>query len=170
MNITALGPLRPHPRIRSWLISNPIPIPYFDGKTLTVTLDGLESSDEAATNSAIDNFLKLSSKDRLAATRYVFMTYQHAAERVTKEDLGCEIKSEEEVWDHVKTSEIFIMRRAYGDRAIYVLITAECDWEPEHGLQPVYRRGNELCRVSEQDGHLTHTDAYAIPEDQDQIA
>jgi hypothetical protein len=37
-------------------------------------------------------------------------------------------------------------------------------------LQIVYRRGSELSRVSAQDGHLTHTDAFDLPEDQDRIA
>lgn len=49
-------------------------------------------------------------------------------------------------------------------------IAAECDWEPEHGLLIVYRNGNELSRVSDQDGHLTHTDAYDLPEQEDRIA
>ncbi len=43
---------------------------------------------------------------------------------------------------------------------MYVQIAADCDWEPEHGLQLVYRGGNELVRVSEQDGHLTNDPGY----------
>jgi len=51
-----------------------------------------------------------------------------------------------------------------------VQITAECEWEPEHGLQIVYRDGSELKRVSQQDGHLTYVDAYGLPESEDRIA
>jgi len=51
-----------------------------------------------------------------------------------------------------------------------MLIAAECDWEREHGLQIIYRHGCELSRVSAQDGHVTHTDAFGLPEDQDKIA
>lgn len=54
--------------------------------------------------------------------------------------------------------------------AVYVQIAAECDWEPEHGLQIIYRRGVEFCRVSDQDGHLTYSDAYDLPESEDRIS
>ncbi len=75
-----------------------------------------------------------------------------------------------EVWEYVHPSEIFVRRRSRREKGVYVQITAECDWEPEHGLQIIYRRGKELSRVSDQDGHLTQTDAYDLPEDQDKIA
>ncbi len=67
-------------------------------------------------------------------------------------------------------TEVFVSRRSERDRAIYVQITADCDWEPEHGLQIVYRRGSELSRVSDLDGHLTHSDADDLAEEQDKIA
>jgi len=51
-----------------------------------------------------------------------------------------------------------------------VKICAECTWEPEHGLQIVYREGSVLSRVSDQDRHLTHADAHGLPESQDRIA
>ena len=55
-----------------------------------------------------------------------------------------------------------------GDRSIS--ISAECDWEVEHGLQMVFRGGGRLSRVSDQDGHLTHSDVYDTPENEDKIA
>ena len=45
----------------------------------------------------------------------------------------------------------------------------DCDWEPEHGLQLVFRKGQSLSRVSDDDGHLTYSDAFNLPEDQDRI-
>ena len=44
-----------------------------------------------------------------------------------------------------------------------------CTWDQEHGLQIIYRRGAELSRVSQQDGHLTTSDAYARPDSEDRI-
>ena len=51
---------------------------------------------------------------------------------------------------------------------VYVQVACECAWESEHGLQLVFRQGATLSRVSDQDGHLTHADAYDLPEDQEQ--
>jgi hypothetical protein len=169
MNIPTLGRLKPHPEIPEWLAAEPQQIPFFDGRKLPITLNSLEEADNQDVENAIASFLKLGPADRLAITRYVFANYRRMAELVSKDDLGCRIESEEAVWKHVHPSELFISRRHRRDRAIYVSIAAECDWEPEHGLQIIYRRGTELARVSDQDGHLTHTDAYDLPEEQDKI-
>jgi len=169
VNIPRLGPLAPNPRIPEWLISAPVAISFFDGQKLTFTFDSLDATDEPDATSAIDAFLALTSQDRKAASQFVFANYRRIAELVSAEDLGCAIPTEQDVWSHVTPSEIYISRRHRRDKAIYIQIIAECAWEPEHGLQLVYRRGKELARVSEQDGHLTHTDAYGLPESEDRI-
>jgi hypothetical protein len=170
MNIDTIGELRPHPDVPEWLLSSPIAIPYFDGLPLAFTLDSLEDADEDEATDAIKSFLSLGPKDRLAASPYVYKNYLRIAGLADDEDLGCRIDSDAGVWRHVRPSELFVSRRHRRDRAIYVKIAAECDWEPEHGLQIVYRRGSELSRVSDQDGHLTHSDAYGLAEEQDKIA
>ena len=86
-----------------------------------------------------------------------------------EEDIECRVSVPEAVWAHVQPTGIVVSRRHRRDCAIYVQITANCDWEPEHGLQIIYRRGCELSRVSDYDGHLAHADAYGLPEDQDRI-
>lgn len=169
MEIPLLGQLSPHPDIPEWLVSQPVAIRYFDGLQLAFTLDGLEASDESDTREAIESFLKLDSVDRIAASPYVFKNYQQIASVLRKEDIGCEIAAEIDVWKHVRPTEIFVSRRNRGSRAICIQILAECDWEPEHGLQIIFRDGRVLSRVSAQDGHLTHADAHGLPEDQDRI-
>jgi hypothetical protein len=169
MNITRLGTLKPHSRIMSWLVSKPVGVPYFDGQLLTFTLDGLTDADTADVESAVEAFLGLSSDARLAASRYVFQNYRRMADAVGEDEIDCHIKNLADVWAHVHPTEIFVSRRNRRDRLIYIQITAECDWEREHGLQIIYRRGSELSRVSDQDGHLTHTDACDLPEDQDKV-
>jgi Domain of unknown function (DUF6985) len=170
MNIALLGTLKPHPKIRSWLVSEPVSVPYFDGQLLTFTLDGLTEADTKDAESAVAAFLGLRSDARLAASRYVFQNYRRMVEVVGEDEIDCRIGSPDDVWGHVQPTEIFISRRDRRDMLIYIQITAECDWEREHGLQIVYRRGSELSRVSDQDGHLTHTDAYDLSEDQDKVA
>jgi len=155
MNIPALGELKTHEDIEEWLISAPVPVAYFDGRPMTFTLDGLEESDEADAAAAVAAFLKLSEMERLSASASVYQNYLNMAAVVDADELGCAISSEKDVWSYVSPDEIFVKRDHYGDKSIYVRITAECEWEPEHGLQIVYRHGSELSRVSSQDGHLT---------------
>ncbi len=156
MNIPVLGELRPHPKIHQmaqcrgrWLFQV-----GFNGQKLTFILNGLEESDEEVATTAVMAFLGLGIKEKLAASEYVFANYSKMAELVDEEDLGCQISSKEDVWTHVHPSEIFVSKRRRREQAIYIQVTAECDWEPEHGLQIIYRRGNELSRVSDQDGHV----------------
>ncbi|MEQ1854489.1 MAG: hypothetical protein ABMA01_23200 [Chthoniobacteraceae bacterium] len=170
MNIPQLGPLHPDSRIPEWLVSEPVSVPYFDGQQLTFTLDGMTEADAGDVQSAVEAFLALGSDARLAASQFVFQNYRRMVDAVGDDDIGFRVAGAEGIWAHVHPSEIFVSRRPRRDHLIYIQITAECDWEREHGLQIVYRRGNELSRVSDQDGHLTHTDAYDIPEDQDRIA
>ena len=85
-------------------------------------------------------------------------------------ELELAIARPEDVWKHVRITEIGVCRRGHGDRALYVQVAAECDWDGEHGLQLVYRRGGELNRVSDQDGHLTTCDAEGLPESEDRIS
>jgi hypothetical protein len=169
MNIPKLGPLKPDEHIPEWLVAESVEIPFFGGLKLPVTLESLSEADQKEVEEAVDSFLKLGPVDRLAISRHVFANYKIMAGMVGEDDLGCKIESEEAVWQHVRPTGVYISRRDRRDRAIYISITANCDWEPEHGLQIVYRMGSELARVSDQDGHLTHTDAYALPEEEDRI-
>jgi hypothetical protein len=169
MNIPILGSLEAEPDIPEWLTSDPRGIPFFDGIKLPIVLDSLDEADEKEVESAIVAFLLLGPIDRLEASQHVFENYKRMAAMTTEEDLDCQIESPEAVWQHVRPAQVFVARRNRRDCAIYVTIAAECDWEREHGLQIVYRRGQYLTRVSDQDGHLTHADAYDLPEDQDRI-
>jgi len=169
MTIAALGQLKPDKDIPEWLVSPPVAVPYFDGHELTFTLDTLSDDDSEAIEDAIRSFLSLGTEDRLAAGLHVFRNYQHMLEAVGSEDLTCSITAVDEVWSHVHPTEVFVSKRGRRDDAIYIQITAECDWEIEHGLQIIYRGGSTLSRVSDQDGHLTYTDAYDLPEEQDKI-
>lgn len=60
-------------------------------------------------------------------------------------------------------------RRAYGDKGIYVSLECSCDWEPEHGLQIVFKDGKRVNKISSYDGHLTNSDAYADDDLEDVI-
>jgi hypothetical protein len=169
MNIPELGALLPHDSIPEWLVSSPIPVAYFDGLPLIFTLDGFEEADADEIRDAVRAFLALTPADRLAASDYVFQHYQRYADILDDEDLGCWPERAEDIWPHIEPSAVTLARRGRRDSHIYVRLEAECPWDPEHGLQIIYRSGKQLSRVSEQDGHLTHSDAFDWPDEQDVI-
>ncbi|MCA4021096.1 DUF6985 domain-containing protein [Vibrio vulnificus] len=170
MNIKGLGDLIPDSDIEEWLVSTPVPIPYIGDVSLQFIVEDVEedpNKDEYVT--AIQNFLSLQFEDRCKANEYIFQNYQRFCELVDEDDVWVQITNAQDVWEHIQVTEVHVSRRYYGDKKVYVQLIAECDWEIEHGLQLVFRNGNELNRVSEQDGHLTHCDAYALPEAEDRI-
>ena len=67
-----------------------------------------------------------------------------------------------ELWRHVEIGDQpVVARRAHGDKGVYISLECNCDWEPEHGLQLVFKDGRAVCKVGPFDGHLTNSDAYA---------
>lgn len=112
--------------------------------------------------------MELGKEQRMEASQHVFKNYKEFVQQVGEEYFDFKIVNEEDVWKHVHPTKINIRKR-YKDNSVYIAIYAECDWEDEHGLQIVYKNGNELSRVSDQDGHLTYSDAYGLPESEDRI-
>lgn len=165
-----LGHLVQDHDIEEWWVSAPVQVPLLREEVefvlVAFTLD--DRADEF--EDAISAFLALDTADREQATPYVYENYRRFIDAVGADELEYEIATPEGVWDHVQAGQIYVQRRHRRDKEVYVQITARCDWEIEHGLQLVYRRGSQLTRVSAQDGHLTHADAYDLPEDQDQIS
>jgi hypothetical protein len=163
ITIPSLGPLSVSEDIEEWLISEPIAVPYFDGLGMTFTLDGFteESEDEEeieidpevekAIEKAVRAFLSLGAKDREAAGESVFQYFRKIVDALGEDQVDVEIASAEEVWEYVEPIEIFVTPGYDDDNAICIVIMAECDWDPEHGLQLVYRNGNEFVGVGEQD-------------------
>jgi hypothetical protein len=170
MKIEYLGELTPHQNIEEWMVSSEVEVDYFPGTRLRFVLEDIEDDlDPNAFVAAVGNFLKLRVKDREEATPYVYKNYSDFVHDVGEDEIEAHIDSPADVWKYVQPSEIHVSRRPYGDRKVYVQIAANCDWEQEHGLQIIYREGKQLSRVSDQDGHLTHADAYGLPESEDRI-
>lgn len=162
-----LGELTPDADAPEWWVSQPVAVPFLDGQRVSFTVtaeatDGVYPPDVAE---AVRQFLALGPDDRAAAAPLVFQNYADFADAVTEVEV--EIDGPAAVWDHVRVTGIHVDRRPRRDRDVYVQVTCNCDWEVEHGLQLVFRRGSRLVRVSDQDGHLTRADAYDLPEDHD---
>jgi Domain of unknown function (DUF6985) len=66
------------------------------------------------------------------------------------------------IWEHVQVGdEPMVTRSAYGDQRVYISFECSRDWEPEHGLQIVFKEGRIVNKVGPYDGHLTNAAAFA---------
>lgn len=169
MQMVPLGELSPDRHIEEWLVSEPIETPLFPGQPVSFVLEDL--ADDVAPGEmerAVTSFLALPTDTRDKAAPYVFESYRQVMDAVGPADAGPDITAPAEVWRHVRPTGVHVKRRSR-DGKVYVAVEAECTWEPEHGLQLVFRQGRELSRVSDQDDHLTYSDAYGVPDSEDRI-
>ncbi len=80
-----------------------------------------------------------------------------------------QIENEVDIWNYVHPQEIYIDQRGRRDDDVYIQVACNCDWEQEHGLQLVFKKGQKITRVSDQDVHLTASDAYDTPDSEDKL-
>ncbi|MGB3778822.1 MAG: hypothetical protein WA960_10725 [Tunicatimonas sp.] len=171
-----IGKLTQNERFDDWWESSQIEIPFFDDlKMKIIFMDFTLENDKEFINEA-DNALKLflekSKSDRLAISNLVHKNCMDFLRAVGYDEANkklWEIKDENEIWKFVQPDKIFITRRPYEDENIYIDINCECDWEQEHGLQLVFKKGKQLTRVNQIDGHLTDADAYDKSDSEDEL-
>jgi len=171
-SLPRLGELLPNNRFRDWWNSRPIPVPLFSGALLDflVTVGTTEAGYPPDVVEAVDAFLSLGEADRLAASGRVCAYHREIVEQAERRGvadfLGIEprsLKEPNDIWQFVTPTGVCVDRREDYDRDVYVTVACDCTWEPEHGLQLVYRRGGQLVRVSGQDGHLTDANVKDLP-------
>ncbi|MFD0892986.1 hypothetical protein KBB96_16320 [Luteolibacter ambystomatis] len=167
MNVPLLGRLRPEPDGSGWMACAPISVPLYEGLDLDANIEGIDEADAGEANAALQAFLALGTDGRREAQPYVYQHYLRIA-KLFGDQLECHIDSPDDVWQHIHPCSLTLTKREEDD-LIYVQICGGCDWDAEHGLQMIYRRGRQLSRVSGYDGHLTHSDAHGLTEDQDRI-
>jgi hypothetical protein len=171
-----LGTLKQDTQLSDWWKSEAVEIPYFNNQKLAITFIDFEPDEDKAfvteADQALAHFLQLTLDDRNAISSHVLkncLEFLDAVEMDEQDDYLREIVDENEIWNFVEPSEIFISRRNRRDRDIYVQIDCNCEWEQEHGLQLVFRQGKKLTRISGIDGHLTESDAYDKSDEQDEL-
>ena len=153
-----LGMLKPDKYGDLWEAA-PVNVPFFDGRSLPVQLLSVSAADGAAIDAAMDNFLQLNAHDRTLAAPAVLANCQDflgLVDLVSDADhVMAALTDPDAIWPYVDCQSIDIVKDdGDGEPAIYIVLTCNCEWEPEHGLQIVYRNGLQLTRVSEQDGHV----------------
>ena len=159
-----------------WWISEDIEIPFFDNEEFSITFMDFEPKKDKAfieeADQALSNFLALKVNDRLSISELVLKNCRDFMEEVGVDEFGedlQQVKDANEIWKFVYPTKIYVSRRNWGDKDIYIQIACNCEWEEEHGLQLVFKQGKKLTRISEQDGHLTEADAYGKPDSEDEL-
>jgi len=163
-----LGELVRDASVPDWWVSQPVPVPFFSGRPLRFVIETDDDGDsiEADFVAAVAAFRSLGDIQRVAMSDAVAANYREMLDLV--EDLEpLEIAVVADIWRFVMPTEVRVSRRHRRDRDVYVSVDCECDWEEEHGLQLVFRRGHQLVRVSQQDGHLTRADALDLLDEED---
>jgi hypothetical protein len=169
-----IGPLRQSEDFDDWWSSEGVPIPFFNNLPMPVTFIGFgpEEAPKFITEAdeALKHFLKLAIPDRIRLSGIV---YRNCLESLDGLDAHEQEKfrriEEHDIWKQVFPKEVYLMRRPYKQHDMYVQVSCECSWEPEHGLQLVFRQGKKLTRVSGHDGHLTEADAFDKPDEEDEL-
>ncbi|NOU61986.1 DUF6985 domain-containing protein [Marinifilum caeruleilacunae] len=169
-----LGKLTQDERFEDWWHSETLKIPLVDKELVVTFMDFEPDSDETfiqEADTALRSFLLLDSVYRAEISNLVLNHFVEYKELVCEVDVPTEMKeiNEHEIWKFITPTEILITRRPYNEPDIFINLTCECAWEPEHGLQLVFKKGKALTRVSSQDGHLTTADAYDIPDSEDEL-
>jgi hypothetical protein len=148
-----------------WYTSEPVALPLLGGGACPVVLDGYDDDpDPQAFRDTVADLLVAPRSVLLAATPYLVQYCDDAndvwepgsAERV-------ELDAPADVWKHVHLIDATVVRRAWGDAAVYVSFQGDVDWELEHGVQIVFRGAMQLVKVGPYDDHLTNADAYGDP-------
>lgn len=173
---SVIGKLTQDDEFDDWWLSDDIEIPFFDNRKIQVTYSDFTPEEDktflSEADKAIGFFLSKGKNDRALISELVFqncMDFLNAIGYEEEDDKLWNIKDAHEIWKYVYPKDIYVERRPYNEKGIYVKVTCECEWEREHGLQIVFRQGKQVTRVSQQDGHLTKADAYDIPDEEDEL-
>lgn len=154
-----IGSLIQTEQFDDWWTSVPIEIPFLKGQKLKITfMDFTPEYDSSFIQDAdktLENLLSKEGTERNKVSTQVYkncMDFLHAIEYDEQDKVLWDLQNEHSIWGNVYPQDIYVTRSGSD---IYLIIACECEWEQEHGLQLVFKNGEKLTRVSEQDGHVT---------------
>jgi len=191
-----IGELKQHISFSDWWESSIVKIPFFDDQELFIYFIHFNPENDKSfiseADKALENFFKLNSKDRNDISELVYKNctdffditgFDEEVVEMFKQikdpeawhlneiELGklLHLTDVNDVWKSVQPKEVYIQRREYNEKDIYVIVSCKCNWEDEHGLQLVFRQGKKLTRVSANDDDVTDADANNIPDSEDEL-
>lgn len=114
---------------------------------------------------ALRNFLAADESTLRAATAPLFQYYVDINSQWDPEDDEyLELSEVDDLWRHVRLGDHPVLRRRMRDGLVYVSVECGCAWEPEHGLQLVFKNGMTISKLGPFNSHLSNADAYGRPD------
>ncbi len=175
VNSAIVGNLIQDERLDDYWENEGLEIPFFNHKKLKIVYEFEPKKDAGfikEADEALSNFLTMKIDDRNNLSELAHKNCMDFLNEIGQDEQDAhlwKIEDKNDIWQYIYPTEIYLKRRFYNDKDIYLSIACECDWEQEHGLQFVFRQGKKLTRISEQDGHLTEADAYGKSDTEDEL-
>lgn len=146
-----------------WYYSSPVSAGSLRGSLgqVVVSEDLIEEGTNAVAD-ALSVFLTADDEGLRAASVNAFDYFLDTVHMVREQGWDLELPTvarPESVWEFVSFGNEFRVERD-ADGQVYISIECECAWEPEHGLQLVFRGGRTVSKVGPFDGHLTNAAAF----------
>lgn len=169
-----LGTLSQNEKIPTWWQGKPVEVQLISIE-LPITFMDFDPAEDATfiqeADAALTHFLSLNSFYKFEIAKHVFANFQEFCNYVPQSDLPPDLQKVQalNILSFVDPTALYLSRRTKNDKDIYIIMTCECAWDQDHGLQLVFRQGKKLTRVSDQDGHLTEADAFNKPDAEDQL-
>lgn len=145
-----------------WYESPALAVPVLGGAKCSFVVDGY-AGDPAPSDfhDAIAAFLALDAAVLATAALPIFEYYLDVRSEFRDQDGFPLITVPDEVWQHIRYGQVTVGRGSGRDGdSVFVSVEAECAWEPEHGLQIVFRGGQAVTKVGPFDGHYSHASAF----------
>jgi len=143
-----IGELKQNDQFEDWWESELIEIPFFDNKRMKITfMDFIPERDTEfikEADKALKSFLKKSESDRLLISNLAYencMEFLNAVEFDEADQPLWDIKDKNQIWEFIYPQDIYVTRSHDKFEIIYLNLACECEWEQEHGLQLLFKEG-----------------------------
>jgi hypothetical protein len=150
------------------LISQPVALPVLFGARLPIEIEGYDRDPAPDDLAAAAAAFVAADESALQAVTDDLYAYRRDCAAIWADDPGVpKVERREDAWHGVRfTGHPTVKRNSAGDRGVYVLVPAACDWAPRQGLQLVFKDGRRITRLGPYDGHLSTADATGNPADE----
>lgn len=172
-----IGKLEQDEELTEWWYGGNLKVPILRNEKLPITFTGfipkedtnfVEQADIALTNLInLNTKIEFETLTNLVHKSCIDFITEIGEEYQDEFQEFLDIKNKIDIWNYITFNEIHVERRVWSDKDVYVSVKCNCEWEEEHGLQIVFRKGKAVTRISDIDGHITEADAYGKDDKED---
>ena len=155
INSQEIGKLIRTEHFDDWWESAPLQIPFFGNSPLKITFTEFAPEHDKEfikeADQTIKNFLLKNEENKFELSDLVYKNCMDFLNSVGYDEMDkpmWDIKDKNDIWKFVHPRDIHVTRRHGGDEEIYLTIICKCDWDKEHGLWVIFRRGEKMTSVS----------------------